>query len=102
MAGSVHDQVVQIIGTTNQKASVETKGTKGALAVELVDGLGNQITNFTTGLVTVPFDYIQLSNYDGNGNPGLIIYKSGGAGGTTVATLTLTYAGLNILTITKT
>jgi hypothetical protein len=46
-----------------------------------------------------PFDYISLS-YTGD-NLTEVVYKTGGSGGTTVATLTLTYTGSVLDTITK-
>lgn len=56
--------------------------------------------NIGNMLVTVPFDYISLQPT--GTNPTTIIYKLGGASGTTVATLTLTYdANGNAQTITK-
>jgi ABC-type Fe3+ transport system substrate-binding protein len=52
-------------------------------------------------LVPAAYDYIGLT-YTGS-NPTTIVYKTGGALGTTVATLTLTYDGSNnVLTVTKT
>ena len=53
------------------------------------------------GLVTDAYDYIDLS-YTGSNLTG-VVYKTGGSGGTTVATLVLTYDGSdNLLTVTKT
>lgn len=53
-----------------------------------------------TGLLPFPFDDIQFSNADGNGNYQTGIVKNGGA---TVATLSLTYDGnSNITGITRT
>ena len=58
------------------------------------------------GFVTEPFDYTILTYVaagDGAGEVETAIYKFGGAGGTTVATLTLTYNGDDkLVTITKT
>jgi len=54
----------------------------------------------TQGLNLPKFDYV-LCTYTGN-NPTTIVYKTGGSGGTTVATLTITYSGANIISITKT
>jgi hypothetical protein len=52
------------------------------------------------GLLVPPHDYISLS-YSA-GNLAGVVYKTGGSGGTTVATLTLTYDGSgNLLTVTK-
>jgi hypothetical protein len=100
--GQIHDQITSIIGANGvTQAAVTARGSKGAIAVEILDASGNQIT-LGSGLVTAPFDYIALSNYDVNNNPGTITYKSGGAGGTTVATLTLAYSGANLTSVTKT
>jgi len=46
------------------------------------------------------FDYIALT-YTGDNLTG-VVYKTGGAGGSTVATLTLAYTGAVLDTITKT
>lgn len=51
-------------------------------------------------LIPVTYDYISLS-YTGDNVTG-VVYKTGGAGGTTVATLVITYSGSNILTVTRT
>jgi len=51
-------------------------------------------------LVPANYDYIILG-YTGL-NMTSVVYKTGGSGGTTVATITLTYSGSQILTITKT
>jgi hypothetical protein len=57
--------------------------------------------NFLSGLVPHAYDYISLS-YTGSDLTG-VVYKTGGAGGTTVATLVLTYdVSNNLETITKT
>lgn len=46
------------------------------------------------------YDYISLS-YTGD-NLTSVVYKTGGASGTTVATLTIAYSGSNITSVTKT
>ena len=52
------------------------------------------------GLDIPAHDYISLS-YTGSNLTG-VVYKKGGSGGTTVATLTLTYDGSNnLLTVTR-
>ena len=52
------------------------------------------------GLAIPEHNYISLT-YAG-ANPTTIVYKQGGAGGNTVATLTLAYDGSgNLLTVTK-
>jgi hypothetical protein len=53
-------------------------------------------------LVPEEYDYISIPSYDANNNPLTVVYKLGGAGGTTVATLTLTYSGTNLSTVTRT
>lgn len=51
-------------------------------------------------LVPEEYDFIDLG-YTGDDLTS-VVYKQGGAGGATVATLTLTYAGGNLDTITRT
>lgn len=97
-----NDQVAKILGSNNVTlASVTSRGTKGAVGVEILDAQGNQIT-LGSGLVTSAFDYISLSNYDASGNVGTVVYRNGGVIGTIVATLTLTYdASGNLTSISK-
>ena len=52
------------------------------------------------GLVPHPYDYIALT-YTGNDLTG-VVYKTGGAAGTTVATLTLAYTSGKLSSVTKT
>lgn len=54
----------------------------------------------STGLVPKVYDYISLT-YTGANVTG-VVYKTGGSGGTTVATLTLAYSGSNISSVTRT
>lgn len=51
-------------------------------------------------LIPVNFDYIALT-YTGD-NPTTIVYKTGGSGGTTVATLTLVWDGTKVTSVTRT
>jgi hypothetical protein len=51
------------------------------------------------GMAIPPNDFISLS-YTGANLTG-VVYKTGGAGGTTVATLTLAYSGSNLISVTK-
>jgi hypothetical protein len=51
-------------------------------------------------LIPEEYDYISLS-YTGSDITG-VVYKTGGAGGATVATLALAYAGGNLSTVTRT
>lgn len=55
------------------------------------------------GLVQQPYDYVAFSNADGNGNYQTATFKSGGSGGSTVGTLSITYDANNLMTsITRT
>ena len=51
-------------------------------------------------LIPAAYDYILLG-YTGE-NVTTVTYKTGGASGTTVGTLTLTYSGSNVTSVTKT
>ena len=52
------------------------------------------------GFEIPPYDYISCS-YTGDNLTG-VVYKTGGSGGTTVATLTIAYSGTKITSVTKT
>ncbi len=64
------------------------------------DAALNETLEAIAGLVTNPFDTVQITTYaDATDNyPTTIVYRSGGASGVIVATLTLTYDGSNRLT----
>ena len=56
--------------------------------------VANNILEAIAGFVTDPYDYVALTYVaagNGEGQVETATYKSGGSGGTTVATLTLTY-----------
>ena len=53
-----------------------------------------------SALVPSAYDYISLS-YTGSNLTG-VVYKSGGAAGTTVATLAIAYSGSDITSVTRT
>ena len=53
-----------------------------------------------SGLIPESYDYVALS-YTGSNLTG-VVYKTGGSGGTTVATLTLAYTGSVLNSITRT
>jgi hypothetical protein len=63
---------------------------------DLADGTHAEVVAMAGNLVPEAYDYISLS-YTGANLTG-VVYKSGGSGGTTVATLTLGYDGSNNLT----
>lgn len=55
------------------------------------------------GIVTAAYDYVGFTNADSNGNYQTITFKSGGSGGTTVATVSVTYDANSLITsVTKT
>ena len=56
--------------------------------------------NVISGLIVEAYDYIELS-YTGSNLTG-VIYKTGGSGGTTIATLTLAYSGSDLTSVTRT
>lgn len=73
------------------------------------EGGGNLATiaantgSLVTPLIDKAYDYVGMSNPDGNGNYQTIVFKSGGSGGTTMRTLTLSYdANSNVTSITRT
>ena len=57
------------------------------------------LTIKVAGLNIAPYDYVSLS-YTGSNLTG-VVYKTGGASGSTVATLTLAYSGSNLVSVTK-
>ena len=104
---SFFDQVVKILGSNGSTAAaVTTRGSKGAVAVEILDASGAQITDFSgtpVQLVTEAYDYVAVTSYNDNGDPLVVQYRSGGASGTLVATLTITYTPAYLIsTVTKT
>lgn len=102
---SLFDQVVKILGGNGSTAaSVALRGSKGALGIEILDASGNQVIP-GAALVTAAYDYIALTYVVGGNGVGEVetaTFKSGGASGTTVATLTLTYDASNrVSSVTK-
>jgi hypothetical protein len=66
--------------------------------VEIKNDNGNPIPTIQ-GLEIPAHDYIGLT-YTGDNLTG-VVYKDGGSGGTTVATLTLAYSGSQLTSVTK-
>ena len=64
------------------------------------DAAGHLKTIKSNSLVPSEYDYIALT-YSGDNLTG-VTYKTGGSGGTTVATLTLAYSGSTLTSVTKT
>lgn len=74
--------------------------TNGILATTAADtALIKASASSIAGLSIPANDYISLSYTSGNLTG--VVYKSGGSGGTTVATLTLAYSGSNLVSVTK-
>jgi hypothetical protein len=67
-------------------------------SIEVSNDSGNPIP-VVTGLEIPEHDYIALS-YTGDDLTG-VVYKTGGSGGTTVATLTLAYSDGKLASVTK-
>ena len=63
------------------------------------DGTYSIAAAIFNNLVPQGYDYLSLS-YTGDNLTG-VVYKTGGSGGTTVATLTLAYSGSNLTSVTK-
>lgn len=74
------------------------------LPTSSTSGLASETTlTAVAGFLTEPYDYMDVTSINAAGDPLIIVYKSGGAAGTTVRTLTLTYdANGNVDTVTAT
>lgn len=65
-------------------------------------GTNGQWSRIPAAFIDGAYDYVGMSNADTNGNYQTIIFKSGGSGGTTVRTLSLTYdANSNVTSIAR-
>jgi len=96
-----HGRLV-ISGTVSSIGNVETilntqTAIETAMAADLA--LTKSSASSIAGMAIPANDYMAL-NYTGS-NLTSIVYKSGGASGTTVATLTLAYSGSNLVSVTK-
>lgn len=101
--------LVDLSGAVVDIGIVQIEDSAGNPLTSVSGSLNTNVTNFPakqavdnlTQIVPFEYDYIALT-YTGS-NPTTVVYKTGGASGTTVATLTLTYDGSdNILTVTRT
>ena len=99
-------ETTKVIGTVNQGTSPWV--VSGAVTVNTITGFAtstNQSTEIAqlqtiNSLTPSVYDYISLG-YTG-ANLTTVIFKTGGAGGTTVSTLTLAYTGSVLNSVTKT
>jgi len=101
--------LVDLSSSTITIGTVDISDSAGNPLTSVAGSLNTNVTNFPakqdvdnlTQLVPFEFDYVALSPT--GTNPTTIVYKIGGAGGTTVATLTLTYDGNNnVQTVVRT
>lgn len=89
---ATEDKIVKIVDTTTHSrgASVEQVDSQGALVVKAVDTTVSISDGFSIG----EYDYVGITRVSGGAADGeieTVVFKTGGAGGTTVATLTLAY-----------
>ena len=90
-----------VTGPAGGPVPVDIQGatlTLDANGVEIKNDSGNPIP-VVTGLEIPEHDFIDLT-YTGDNLTG-VVYKTGGSGGTTVATLTLAYTGSRLDSVTK-
>lgn len=79
-------------------SGVTISGVTLGAEVEIANDSGNPVP-VVEGLSIPQHDYVEMV-YSGSTMTG-VIYKTGGSGGTTVATLALTYSGTTLISITK-
>ena len=87
---------------TADLSDIESKQdtTNGILATTAADTALIKASSASIAGMAIPAnDFISLSYTSGNLTS--VIYKSGGSGGTTVATLTLAYSGSDLISVTK-
>lgn len=100
---TVESDLVAIAGYVDQleAGQVTSQGTLSSIDTSLnsieADTLAQKLKS-ASALVTSPFDYISLSYVGVTTKILTVVYKIGGAAGTTVATLTLGYDGSDRLT----
>lgn len=90
------------IGITNSSFAVSgTASVNVTNTVSTSDGSALSQLQTINSLIPTKYDYITCS-YDTSGNLTSSIFKLGGATGSTASTLSLTYSGSNLLSVTKT
>lgn len=88
--GGQPDLKVVLADLNDDVADVVSLAARNALAVALVDSTGAQLSSLAGGqLVTVAFDTVTYTNTSSTVDT--YTYKTGGTGGTTVATVTVTW-----------
>lgn len=102
MAWVKMEQPILEAGSVTVSGTIAVSNFPAQQHVILDSGTLTSITNpvaTLSGLSVGAYDYISLS-YTGS-NLTTVVFKSGGAGGTTVATLTLGYSGSTLTSVTK-
>jgi len=84
--------------TNNPLTDTQLRATPIAVSSSSLETIATNTASIA-GMAIPPNDFISLS-YTGANLTG-VVYKTGGAGGTTVATLTLAYSGSNLISVTK-
>jgi hypothetical protein len=93
------DKPVSVTDTGAVKVDIEGATLElDAAGIEIKNDTGNPVPTIQ-GLEIPAHDFIALS-YTGENLTG-VVYKDGGSGGTTVATLTLSYTGSRLDSVTK-
>lgn len=87
---SEQDILNRSFDTVGETLVVQLMGSDGAGNYYLAK-LGSDGLLAQPGLVPKQYDYISIPSYNANNDPLTVVYKTGGASGTTVATLTITY-----------
>ena len=87
------------VGMDSAPVTLYAKKDKNSDFSEALLATSENILLVMCGLVPPNYDYISLTPPE---QPTTILFKSGGVGGTTVSTLTITYSGSDIATVTKT
>lgn len=90
--------MADLIHGTQYDPSTEARPSITPAGAQLVTLAGETVS--IPGLQIPTHDYISLG-YTGQ-NVTSVIYKTGGSGGTVVATLTLGYSGSDLISVTKT
>lgn len=101
-AGKLQVGGVQLDSLNVNTDQIEAKQdtTNALLTTTAADLAATKASSASIAGMAIPAnDYISLSYTSGNLTS--VIYKSGGSGGTTVATLTLAYSGSDLVSVTK-
>jgi len=93
--------IEKTVGAAAGSLAIMAGGSDGTNARFLKTDAGGELqVDIVNALVPTSYDYISLS-YTGSNLTG-VVYKTGGSGGTTVATLALAYTGARLDSVTKT